>query len=92
MDGIPVALPALLYARRCSARPSRRASTGAPWWPATPTSAPPAGGCFDAVDAARRAGDDAENELRIAAERGGDRYRAQEARQYDPITTHPQVT
>ena len=33
---------------------------------------------LDAVDAARRAGDDAESELRIAAERVRDRYRAQE--------------
>jgi tetrapyrrole methylase family protein/MazG family protein len=78
MDGIPVALPALLYASKVQRKAE---SQGVDWRALVAGDADlSATGrrLLDAVDAARRAGDDAESELRIAAERVRDRYRAQE--------------
>jgi XTP/dITP diphosphohydrolase len=78
MDGIPVALPALLYASKVQRKAE---SQGVDWRTLLAGDADlSATGrrLLEAVDAARRAGDDAESELRIAAERVRDRYRAQE--------------
>jgi tetrapyrrole methylase family protein/MazG family protein len=78
MDGIPVALPALLYASKVQRKAE---SQGVDWRTLVAGDADlSATGrrLLDAVDAARRAGDDAESELRIAAERVRDHYRAQE--------------
>jgi tetrapyrrole methylase family protein/MazG family protein len=80
MDGIPVALPALLYASKVQRKAE---SQGVDWRAlAAGDDALSATGrrLLEAVDAARRVGDDAESELRIAAERVRDRYRAQEIR------------
>jgi tetrapyrrole methylase family protein/MazG family protein len=80
MDGIPVALPALLYASKVQ----RKAESQGVDWRALLAGdddlSTTARRLLDAVDAARRAGDDAESELRIAAERVRDRYRTQEDR------------
>jgi tetrapyrrole methylase family protein / MazG family protein len=80
MDGVPVALPALLYASKVQ----RKAESQGVDWRALVAGDDDLGATgrrlLEAVDAARRAGDDAESELRIAAERVRDRYRAQEIR------------
>ncbi len=79
MDGIPDALPALLYASKIQ---KKAASQGVDWRSLV------AGDLgvgdigrqlLEVVDAARTAGDDAETELRIAAEHVRDRYRDGEA-------------
>jgi tetrapyrrole methylase family protein/MazG family protein len=79
MDGIPDALPALLYASKVQ---KKAASQGVDWRELLAGDA--AVGdigrrLLDVVDAARTAGDDAETELRIAAEHVRDRYKSAEA-------------
>jgi tetrapyrrole methylase family protein / MazG family protein len=79
MDGIPEALPALLYASKVQ---KKAASQGVDWRSLVSDDAglSEAGRrLLEAVDAARLAGDDAETELRIAAEHVRDRYRVREA-------------
>jgi tetrapyrrole methylase family protein/MazG family protein len=79
MDGIPAALPALLYASKVQRKAE---SQGVDWRDllADDASLGEAGRLLlDAVDTVRRSGDDAESELRIAAEHVRDRYRAREA-------------
>jgi tetrapyrrole methylase family protein / MazG family protein len=79
MDGIPEALPALLYASKVQ---KKAASQGVDWRTllADDAEVSDAGRrLLEAVDAVRVTGDDAETELRIAAEHVRDRYRAQEA-------------
>ena len=79
MDGIPDALPALLYASKIQ---KKAASQGVDWR-ALVAGDPDVGEIglrlLEVVDAARSAGSDAETELRIAAEHVRDRYRAEEA-------------
>jgi tetrapyrrole methylase family protein / MazG family protein len=84
MDGIPAALPALLYASKVQKKAD---SQGVDWRSllAGDTALSPSGrALLEAVDAARLAGEDAETELRIAAEHVRDRYREQEMPRYDP--------
>jgi uncharacterized protein YabN with tetrapyrrole methylase and pyrophosphatase domain len=84
MDGIPEALPALLYASKVQRKAE---SQGVDWRTLIADDAElgDAGRLLlDAVDAVRRAGDDAESELRIAAEHVRDRFRAQEITQDEP--------
>jgi tetrapyrrole methylase family protein/MazG family protein len=84
MDGIPSALPALLYATKVQ---GKAASQGVDWRTLVAADAGPGASArrlLEAVDAARRAGDDAETELRLAAEHVRDRYRAHEAGGGDP--------
>ena len=79
MDGIPEALPALLYASKVQ---KKAASQGVDWRSLVAGDAGVSEigrRLLDVVDAARLAGDDAETELRIAAEHVRDRYRAEEA-------------
>jgi tetrapyrrole methylase family protein / MazG family protein len=79
MDGIPAALPALLYASKVQRKAE---SQGVDWRDllADDASLGDAGRLLlDAVDTVRRSGGDAESELRIAAEHVRDRYRAREA-------------
>jgi tetrapyrrole methylase family protein/MazG family protein len=76
MDGIPAALPALLYAQKVQ---RKAASQGVDWRDLVGDDAGPsetARRLLDAVDAAHRAGADAETELRIGAEHVRDRFRA----------------
>lgn len=78
MDGIPAALPALLYAAKVQ---KKAAGEGVDW--RSLVAGDPAVGAtgralLDAVDTARRAGDDPETELRIAAEQVRDRFRDRE--------------
>jgi tetrapyrrole methylase family protein / MazG family protein len=80
MDGIPAALPALLYAHKVQ---RKAASQGVDWRELVSGDdrlGETAWRLLDAVDAAGAAGDDAETELRIAAEHVRDRFRAQEMR------------
>jgi uncharacterized protein YabN with tetrapyrrole methylase and pyrophosphatase domain len=82
MDGIPEALPALLYAAKVQ---KKATSQGADWrdlLDGDPQVSEIARRLLEVVDDARLAGDDAETELRIAAERVRDRFRARE--QGDP--------
>ncbi len=84
MDGIPAALPALLYASKVQKKAD---SQGVDWRSllAGDTGLSPSGrALLEAVDAARLAGEDAETELRIAAEHVRDRYREQEMPRYEP--------
>jgi tetrapyrrole methylase family protein/MazG family protein len=78
MDGIPEALPALLYASKVQ----KKAASQAVDWRALVRDddalSETARRLLDAVDAARLAGDDPETELRIAAEHVRDRFRDQE--------------
>jgi tetrapyrrole methylase family protein/MazG family protein len=86
MDGIPAALPALLYASKVQKKAS---SQGVDWRSLLADDAGVSDTgrrLLEAVDAAVRAGDDAETELRIAAEHVRDRYRAGEA---DPAVPRP---
>jgi tetrapyrrole methylase family protein/MazG family protein len=79
MDGIPAALPALLYAQKVQ---RKAASQGVDWRDLIDHDAglsETARRLLDAVDAAHRAGADAETELRIGAEHVRDRFRAREA-------------
>ena len=79
MDGIPDALPALLYASKIQ---KKAASQGVDWRALVagdPDVSDIGRRLLEAVDAARSVGDDAETELRIAAEHVRDRYRAGEA-------------
>jgi tetrapyrrole methylase family protein/MazG family protein len=79
MDGIPDALPALLYASKVQ---KKAASQGVDWRSLLAGDADlgdTGRRLLEAVDAARLAGDDAETELRIAAEHVRDRYRAHES-------------
>ncbi|MBN2624804.1 MAG: MazG family protein [Acidimicrobiales bacterium] len=79
MDGIPAALPALLYASKVQRKAE---SQGVDWRSLVgddPGLSEAGRLLLDAVDTVRRAGDDAESELRIAAEHVRDRYRAQES-------------
>jgi tetrapyrrole methylase family protein/MazG family protein len=79
MDGIPAALPALLYATKVQ---KKAASQGVDWRTLVADDAAlseTGRRLLDAVDAARAAGDDPETELRIAAERLRDRFRALES-------------
>jgi tetrapyrrole methylase family protein/MazG family protein len=78
MDGIPEALPALLYASKVQ---KKAASQGVDWRTLLADDARVSEigrRLLEVVDAARLTGDDAETELRIAAEHVRDRYRAQE--------------
>ena len=80
MDGIPAALPALLYAHKVQ---RKAASQGVDWRELVAGDdrlGETAWRLLDAVAAAGEAGDDAETELRIAAEHVRDRFRAQEMR------------
>jgi tetrapyrrole methylase family protein/MazG family protein len=79
MDGIPAALPALLYAQKVQ---RKAASQGVDWRDLVDHDAglsETARRLLDAVDAAHRAGADAETELRIGAEHVRDGFRAREA-------------
>src|SRR5690606_5557406 len=79
MDGIPAALPALLYATKVQ---KKAASQGVDWRTLVAGDAAlseTGRRLLDVVDAARAAGDDPETELRIAAERLRDRFRALES-------------
>jgi tetrapyrrole methylase family protein / MazG family protein len=79
MDGIPAALPALLYAQKVQ---RKAASQGVDWRELVGDDAglsATARRLLDAVDEAHRAGADAETELRIGAEHVRDRFRAREA-------------
>ncbi|HET6954365.1 MAG TPA: MazG family protein [Acidimicrobiales bacterium] len=80
MDGIPAALPALLYASKVQ---KKAASQGVDWRTLVAGAGERLGTTglrlLEAVDAAREAGDDPETELRIAAELVRDRYRVQES-------------
>ena len=77
MDGIPAALPALLYASKVQ---KRAAAEGVDWRTLVDGDAVSDTGrrLLEVVDAARAAGEDAETELRIAAEGVRDRFRARE--------------
>jgi tetrapyrrole methylase family protein / MazG family protein len=80
MDGIPEALPALLYATKVQ----RKAESQGVDWRALVAGdevrlGPTARRLLEAVDEARSAGDDPETELRIAAEVVRDRFREQES-------------
>lgn len=78
MDGIPAALPALLYATKVQ---KKAASEGVDWRTLVagdPALSDTGRRLLDAVDAARAAGDDPETELRLAAEHLRDRFRALE--------------
>ncbi|HEX6418303.1 MAG TPA: hypothetical protein VFZ77_07395, partial [Acidimicrobiales bacterium] len=79
MDGIPAALPALLYAATVQ---KKAASQGVDWRELLADDAAVGDTgrrLLEAVDRARRAGEDAETELRIAAEHVRDRFRARES-------------
>jgi tetrapyrrole methylase family protein / MazG family protein len=79
MDGIPAALPALLYATKVQ---RKAASQGVDWRELVADDAALGESgrlLLAAVDAVHRSGDDAESELRIAAEHVRDRFRAHEA-------------
>jgi tetrapyrrole methylase family protein/MazG family protein len=79
MDGIPAALPALLYAQKVQ---RKAAAQGVDWRDLVGDDAglsETARRLLDAVDAAHRAGADAETELRIGAEHVRDRFRARDA-------------
>ena len=78
MDGIPAALPALLYASKVQ---KRAAAEGVDWrslLAGDPAVSDTGRRLLEVVDAARAAGEDAETELRIAAEHVRDRFRARE--------------
>jgi tetrapyrrole methylase family protein / MazG family protein len=78
MDGIPAALPALLYAQKVQ---RKAASQGVDWRTLLDGDAglsPTARALLDAVAAADDAGDDAETELRLGAEHVRDRFRARD--------------
>jgi len=79
MDGIPEALPALLYALKVQKKAS---SQGVDWRTLVDDDGDAAGDTgrrlLELVDAARARGDDPETELRIAAEVVRDRFRQQE--------------
>jgi uncharacterized protein YabN with tetrapyrrole methylase and pyrophosphatase domain len=80
MDGIPEALPALLYATKVQ----RKAESQGVDWQALVAGdegrlGPTARRLLEAVAEARSAGDDPETELRIAAEVVRDRFRDQES-------------
>jgi tetrapyrrole methylase family protein / MazG family protein len=78
MDGIPAALPALLYAQKVQRKAE---SQGVDWRDLVADDArvsATARRLLEAVDAAARAGDDAETELRLGAEHVRDRFRAHE--------------
>ena len=78
MDGIPAALPALLYAQKVQ---RKAASQGVDWRDLVADDdrlSATARRLLEAVDAAARAGDDAETELRLGAEHVRDRFRAHE--------------
>ena len=79
MDGIPAALPALLYAQKVQ---RKAASQGVDWRSLLDGDArlsATARALLDAVAAADRAGDDAETELRLGAEHVRDRFQARAA-------------
>jgi hypothetical protein len=76
MEGIPAALPALLYAQKVQ---RKAASQGVDWRGLLDGDAglsATARALLDAVADADRAGDDAETELRLGAEHVRDRFRA----------------
>jgi MazG family protein len=78
MDGIPVALPALLFASKVQ---KKAASQGVDWRDlvAGDDALTPGGRqLLDVVDEVRLTGEDAETELRLAAEHVRDAFRAQE--------------
>ena len=78
MDGIPEALPALLYAQKVQRKAE---SQGVDWRDLVAGDerlGPTARRLLEAVDTAARSGDDAETELRVAAEHIRDRFRAHE--------------
>jgi len=85
MDGIPAALPALLYATKVQ----KKAGSQGMGWRALLADDAAVGATgrrlLDAVDAAVLAGDDPETELRLAAEHLRDRFRAQEAGTPPPV-------
>ena len=74
MDGIPVALPALLFASKVQRRRRRRAWTGGTW-SATPgrSTEHRAGALLDVVDEVRLTGEDPETELRLRGREHGTR-------------------
>jgi tetrapyrrole methylase family protein / MazG family protein len=78
MDGIPAALPALLYAQKVQRKAE---SQGVDWRDLLVGDdglSATARRLLDAVDDAARSGDDAETELRLGAEHVRDRFRAHE--------------
>ena len=78
MDGIPVALPALLFASKVQ---KKAASQGVDWRDLVGdagTLTEPGRRLLDVVDEVRLTGQDPETELRLAAEQVRDRFRAQE--------------
>jgi tetrapyrrole methylase family protein/MazG family protein len=78
MDGIPDALPALLYASKIQ---KKAGSQGVDWRSllvGDEAVGETGRRLLEVVDAARAAGDDAETELRLAAEHVRDRFRAHE--------------
>jgi uncharacterized protein YabN with tetrapyrrole methylase and pyrophosphatase domain len=78
MDGIPAALPALLYAQKVQRKAE---SQGVDWRDLLVGEdglSATARRLLDAVDDAARSGDDAETELRLGAEHVRDRFRAHE--------------
>jgi tetrapyrrole methylase family protein/MazG family protein len=92
MDGIPDALPALLYASKIQ----KKASSQGVDWRSLLVGDEAVGETgrrlLEMVDAARAAGDDAETELRLAAEHVRDRFRAHEtaeAAAADPDAPRP---
>jgi tetrapyrrole methylase family protein/MazG family protein len=89
MDGIPAALPALLYAAKVQKKAD---SQGVDWRTLVAGDADLSDTgrrLLDLVDAARAAGEDAETELRIAAEHVRDRYRIHEAAAAESSTPPP---
>jgi tetrapyrrole methylase family protein/MazG family protein len=75
MDGIPAALPALLFASKVQ---KKIASRGAGWRDYADGEGP-GRRLLEVVDEVRTAGGDPETDLRLAAEQVRDRYRAHEA-------------
>jgi len=78
MDGIPAALPALLYAQKVQRKAE---SQGVDWrdlLAGDDRLSATARRLLEAVDDAARSGDDAETELRLGAEHVRDRFRAHE--------------
>ena len=79
MDGIPVALPALLFASKVQ---KKAASQGVDWRDLvgdTGALTGPGRQLLEVVDDVRLTGEDPETELRLAAEHVRDRFRAREA-------------
>ena len=86
MDGIPVALPALLFASKVQ---KKAASQGVDWRDLVGDAGAltePGRRLLDVVDEVRLTGEDPETELRLAAEQVRDRFRAQETPEHHEST------